>query len=98
MRARKMGYLMRPFDARDEEPLTADVRGYGLGKSVDLASRAGFERRARERLPPHEGDSAAVICHVEECPGQLIDGERQRLDLHRHAGNVFVRSVTIGAP
>src|SRR5215207_7597450 len=51
MRARKMPYLMRAFDARNEEPLTADVRGYGLGKSVDLASRAGFEGRVRERLP-----------------------------------------------
>src|SRR5690242_7620424 len=41
------------------------------------------KRCARQRRPPHERETARVGFHVDETPRQLLDAERQRLDLHR---------------
>src|SRR3989442_1046689 len=62
------------------------------------ARGASLEGRTRHCLSPHDGDPAAVVRHVEEAPRQLLASEGQRLHLHRDAGDVFLRGVTVCPP
>lgn len=59
---------------------------------------ADFERYARDRLVPHDGELAAGVGDIDEIPRQLIDRERQRRERHRRANDVFVGRVLVGTP